>query len=89
MSGAPEHIEVDVVELFTRHGASRRHARATADPQIGIPSDHAIVNDHIIARRIVDERRPLTLRLGMRVPGDGRGREQRNAKSRKDQLRVE
>ena len=29
MSGAPEHIEVDVVELFTRHGASRRHARSS------------------------------------------------------------
>jgi hypothetical protein len=28
MSGAPEHIEIDAVELFTRHGASRRHARA-------------------------------------------------------------
>ena len=27
MSGAPERIEIDAVELFTRRGASRTHAR--------------------------------------------------------------
>lgn len=61
----------------------------TADTRIGVPADHAIADYHIVARNIVAMRRHLTRRLAMRVPGDSRGCEQRDAKSGKDQLRVE
>jgi hypothetical protein len=89
MSGAPRvskstprncSLAVERVE-FTRD--------FTADAQIGVTADHEIADYHIVAGNTGAIHRHLTQRLAMRVPGDSRGCEQRDAKCGKDQLRSE
>ena len=73
MSGTPESVEIDAVNCslaVERVGFTRDF---TADTKIGIPADHAIMDDHIVAGRTAD--RFLIQRLAMRVLGDSRGRE--------------